>query len=1611
MNKVYAFVLFLFSVISNAQFITVDTSTHTPFQLVNNVLVNSPCVNVNNVTSSTGSNFGSTNGIGYFQNTNPDFPLANGVVLTTGNVLNAPGPNTTELNDGSAGWLGDAQLEATLLAAGISMNSRNASFLEFEFTSFSTSFNFQFVFASEEYGNFQCLSPDGFAFLLTDTVTGITQNIAVVPSTTTPISVRTVRDQLYNSACNSVNPSYFGAFNGGSNAASSATNFNGQTILMNAGTTLVPNRTYRLKLVIADGNNDTLADSAIFIGGSSFDFTQDVLGPDLTIANGTALCNNNGTNISYTITSGLDPNQFDFIWKDALGNPIPGETGPNLTINQPGTYLLTYFIQSTGCEVETNDIIIEYQSTITTPNPSDLYICNNGSANYTYDLSFNNTIIDPSNVYTLTYHDNVTDANNGTSPLSTTLNTPAGSLPREVWIRVLNPSTGCYTVKSFFLRLTPSAILNSPGNQTECETTPGSGQASFDLASLILTILGAQSGSIYNVSFHTTPADAITDTSIINTTSALVSGNTTIGIRIENITDQNCFSTSSIDLIVKARPQLDLIPDQLVCIQYILPPLANPGTYYDAPFPGGNIIPVGTAITTDTTVYIHHSSGGIPDCENERSFEVNVIEQNDITPSDITACDTATIPNYPQPTGTQYFSMAGGPSTPGNVEYLPGQSVTTVGTTTIYVYFTFTDPTCPPLASSFDVTIIKSPTVTGTFQNIFSCTPVNSLPPLTSDIGTPGYYTFDGVSTYTPLTLPITTTTEVYAFAENLTCRSTINQFTVFISGLNLPNINLCSGTYTLTAPILGEFRDAPNGGGNIITTPVDITTNTRVYHYISGASCTNDDFFDITFHLPNLTTQTDVTRCASYTLPANPDGGRYFTLAGGPNTAGNTEYVAGNNITTTTTLFIYKESTIALVPVCYYEIPWTITINPQPPVDSRSDITQCYDYTLSPLTNGSYFDNPYDPNNPGAHVPITDFIISVADLNAEDDIPNRTKILYIANINPNDATCYSESTFRIEFDGIEALDPADVYRCNTFTLPTLPANMFYYDTPLNDTDISTPHPGSIIPAGTTYNSTNVVSPIYIYTSTNNRLACEDENSFTITIFDTPVITPPIPNTINACDTYTLQPLTIGKYYTMSGGPSVPGNTEIFTPITYDINNPPPAFIYVYAESGDTTNIVCPVEQTITINLFNVTELPDVPAQCGSYQLNPTALQVGENYYSSPGGIGLLANNATISSTQTIYIYRNFGTCSDESDFIVNIVPRPIANTATIAPICDNFNVITDGLEQFDLTQVQSAVLGSQTPVSDFTFSYYESSVDATNATNAIPTAELTVYENDNPFTDSVWVRISNTTTSAPCFDIIEIPLRVYATPNPTLKDEYFICNDYTTGTTLNPAFLDCGISGPQYNFAWTKDGQPYGGNTPTISPNEPGNYTVTVTDTSSPNACNKSVSTKVTAYAPYITIDYSDAFDNPTYITVTVNGAGSGHYEYQIDSEGFQDSNTFYNVTPGEHTISVRDKDGHCSPAPLNAVIVNYPKFFTPNGDGYNETWNIKDLESTNPNAPIYIFDRMGKFLKQISPSTSGWDGTHNGKELPATDYWFTVEFNEKGNNRLFRAHFSLKR
>ncbi|MCB0447594.1 MAG: T9SS type B sorting domain-containing protein, partial [Gelidibacter sp.] len=136
----------------------------------------------------------------------------------------------------------------------------------------------------------------------------------------------------------------------------------------------------------------------------------------------------------------------------------------------------------------------------------------------------------------------------------------------------------------------------------------------------------------------------------------------------------------------------------------------------------------------------------------------------------------------------------------------------------------------------------------------------------------------------------------------------------------------------------------------------------------------------------------------------------------------------------------------------------------------------------------------------------------------------------------------------------------------------------------------------------------------------------------------------------------------------------------------------------------------------------------------------------------------------------------------------------------------------------------------------------------------------------------------------------------------------------------------------------------------------------------------------------------------------------GEGDYEYAIDNVNgpYQDSNTFDNVSPGLHTVYVRDKND-CGVVDELVSVIGFPKYFTPNDDTYHDYWQVYGITPEfQSQTSIFIFDRHGKLLKELDPLSAGWDGTLNGYTLPATDYWFAVTLED---GRVFKSHFTLKR
>jgi gliding motility-associated-like protein len=337
-------------------------------------------------------------------------------------------------------------------------------------------------------------------------------------------------------------------------------------------------------------------------------------------------------------------------------------------------------------------------------------------------------------------------------------------------------------------------------------------------------------------------------------------------------------------------------------------------------------------------------------------------------------------------------------------------------------------------------------------------------------------------------------------------------------------------------------------------------------------------------------------------------------------------------------------------------------------------------------------------------------------------------------------------------------------------------------------------------------------------------------------------------------------------------------------------------------------------------------------------------------------------------------------------------------------------------------------ILGDQDP-EQFLITYHQTIESAMAGTEAIPDR----YENIiNP--QVIFARVTNSSNSNPkCHAIVELTLKVEQLPIINLEPEYRLCVDAFGNPLMeeegeaSPPLLDTGLDPALHLFEWSLDGSIINGAiSPSISATVGGSYTVTVTEIGT--RCANSLTSIVKVSSPPLNFNVqavSGAFainevihTDSSGVTETYNGIhvvhvdadGLGEYIFQLDDGPFQEGDVFIDVLPGKHTVTIKDKFG-CGSKLLDVSVIDYPRFITPNQDGFHDTWNIIGIAKFDPTAKIFIFDRYGKLLKQISPLEKGWNGNFNGNPMPSSDYWFLVEYTENNTPKEIKGHFTLKR
>ncbi len=447
-------------------------------------------------------------------------------------------------------------------------------------------------------------------------------------------------------------------------------------------------------------------------------------------------------------------------------------------------------------------------------------------------------------------------------------------------------------------------------------------------------------------------------------------------------------------------------------------------------------------------------------------------------------------------------------------------------------------------------------------------------------------------------------------------------------------------------------------------------------------------------------------------------------------------------------------------------------------------------------------------------------------------------------------------------------------------------------------------------------------------------------------------------------------------------------NTSCFSTTSFDIIVNPlpnrfPSNIFQCDEDG--------IVDGITI--FNLTEAEGA--------LSGGAANVSFNYYTELIDAQNEENAidgtsfSNISNPQTVYvqIIDDASNCSAITELTLEVSTTQIQNYVAPA-VCDELNS-EDGINTYNLNEITSAI---QT-INNITLpiTYYESYTEALLEQNPLTSP----YTNTSPYTQVIYARAEDNNA---CYGISQVSLTTNKRPELKEDETLLYClNAYPETITLTSGV----IGDPNnYTYVWST-----GETTSEIEINQVGNYTVEV---SSAAGCPTERTITIEA-SNTATIDAIDVIDGAQNNIVTVSASGEGIYEYALlDFDGnmyryYQTSNVFENVYPGIYTVAVKDVKNDCGIAYQLTSVVGFPKFFTPNNDGYHDTWQVLGISNQfQPNSKIKIFDRYGKLLKELDPLGEGWDGTFNGRDLPSGDYWFSVLLQD---DREYFNHFSLKR
>ena len=1268
---------------------------------------------------------------------------------------------------------------------------------------------------------------------------------------------------------------------------------------------------------------------------------------------------------------------------DSNSNPL---TSPysNTTANQQTIFVRVEEIGLEACYETTQfDIIVNPLPTITSM--SVLPICDDDADGFgAFMLTSKDTeALGGQTGVTVSYHETQSDADTNAAPLSSPYtNTTAYS--QIVFIRLENTTTGCFSTMPLELSVNPIPIANPVGTQTICDDDYD-GLATFDFTGIDLTVIGAQTGMV--VSYHETQSDADTNTSAVTSPYTSITANTqTLFIRLENTTT-GCFDTTTLELLVDPLPVIptieayelcddnnagdlrevfdlstkdtEIIDGQNVSVAYF-------ETETDATNNSNEL--TGTYQNTSTTQILYVALTDLTTgCRTTGSFVlvVNPLPQL-VVPTVLEVCDDGT------PDGLTQFDLTEKDDeiTGGNADY------------SITYYLTQADADSETNPLPIPYTNIRNP------QPVFA---------RGQDINTGCYTTVELELNVSPAPLAITP-------PDLPICDPDSDGFGAFM--LTDRDLDISGGVSGVTISYHENLSDAENEI-NALSSPytnTQINTQTvfaRVEDPAVSTLCASIvELVLVVNPTPQLLDPTPLEVCDDDT-----DGFAQFNLTNREVELLNGIAESEVNISYYKTQLDAQNETFEIVTPTDY----TSFSNPQ-----TVWIRVAYNTTgCEKLTSLELIVNPLP-------VLVTPNSLRLCDVNAPGD---------------------EREAFTLEDRETEIL--------NGQTGLDFSYHLTALDAETNSSSLTSPY-------------TNISNPQTIFVRVSNPVTgCFDLTTLTLEVL--PIPSPQTPVDMNECDDNAsgdgqeVFDLTTNEAFILNGELGVTptyyetladaeaGTNPIQFPENYTNTDIPVQTIYVRV-TNDTTDcfaiinfdvIVDPLPEANPVPTLIACELNtdgryafDLEVQSDEIRGTQSATEYDVTYYESLADATLAVNPLTspylntTSNPQTIYVNvtnTNTGCQNTAIEFNLEVLEAAQATSPTDPyTICDD-NVETDNDPTndrvlFDLSTQDAFVLNGQDPA-NYLVRYFASQNDADLDQFELPN----FYENTvNP--QVIFARVDNNTQiidhtgtlvdSSVCYETASLILKVNPLPYIDIDDEYVMCVNTNGTEVLGPLEITTGLSDSDYTFIWRDDSGTIVETASSYIPTEGGTYTLEVSDALLATQCTAPIEvfTVIESGPPTVSaVVTTQAFANTHIIEATATGIGD--YEYNIDQGPWQDTGTFVGVNPGELVVNVRDLNG-CGVGSAVVYVIDFPKYFTPNGDGYHDTWNIVGV-SNQLNAKIQIFDRYGKLLKEIRPSGDGWDGTYNGTKLPSSDYWFVLSYNEPvtGTPTQLNAHFSLKR